>query len=104
MSTKPRKLPLVRRQPTDADDKRTWRQRFWAWLGFGPCEPPGFRPDPAYSAVHLVTEARVRLDWRDRLRVLVSGRLLMVTTTKTQPRVKRTESASSVGVLPPGRE
>lgn len=52
---------------------------------------------PAYMQTHVVAN----LDWRDRLRVLVSGRLHVQTNTKTDVNVERMQSWSAVYVEPP---
>ena len=52
---------------------------------------------PSYMQTHVV----VCLDWRDRLRVLVSGRLHVQTNTKTDVHVERMASTSAVWVEPP---
>lgn len=87
--------------------KPTIRQRIWWALGF--CwkktdenfewrmmEPPeeGFAP----GALH--TETHVLLDWKDRLRVLVTGHIGIDVYTKTDVPVKRARSRSDVAVLP----
>jgi hypothetical protein len=82
--------------------------RIWHWLGFHKSfseelfewrnmEPPeeGFAP----SAFH--TETHVILDWKDRLRVLVTGHICVDVWTKTDEPVNRAKSRSEVAVLPP---
>lgn len=85
-----------------APDPRPWRQRFWARLGFGECRAPyiedreGFAPGCGDSSVHF------DVDWRDRLRLLVSGRLAVSIAHKMDALPRRWESAAAMSVLPPG--
>ena len=65
------------RQPTIPDDLEGWA--------------------PSYMQTHVVAV----LDWRDRLRVLVSGRIHVQTNTKTDVNVERMQSWSAVYVEPP---
>lgn len=67
---------------------------------------PSRRPDipddlegwaPSYMQTHVV----VHMDWQDRLRVLVSGKVHIQTNTKTDVTVGRMESWSTVHVEPP---
>lgn len=62
-------------------------------------EPPedleGFAPS------YMVTEVVTVLDWKDRLRVLVSGKLKVSTQTKTDVIVRKMASQSAVYVLSP---
>lgn len=88
--------------------KQTIRQRIWQALGFHGrfseelfdwrnMEPPeaGFAP----SALH--TETHVTLDWKDRLRALVTGHIRVDVYTKTDVPVGKALSRSEVAVLPP---
>lgn len=86
--------------------KQSLRSRIWRALGFGMnnsmdmtdwrCEEePGFAPGA------LVTDTVVHLDFLDRLRVLVGGRLRIEVSTKTDVLVKKSKSMSAVGVMPP---
>lgn len=50
----------------------------------------------------LLTVVHVHLDWKDRLRVLVSGHVLVETRTVTDVPVARAKSTSTVSVLAPG--
>lgn len=52
---------------------------------------------PSYMQTHTVC----MLDWRDRLRVLVSGKLHVQTNTKTDVSVGRSQSWGAVWVEPP---
>lgn len=86
--------------------RETLSARIWRWLGFGMgnrwdmvewrCEEePGFAPGA------LITDTVVHLDFLDRLRVLIGGRLRIEVSTKTDVLVKKSKSMSAVGVMPP---
>jgi len=62
-----------------------------------PEDTEGFAPS------YLVTSCVCQLDWADRLRVLVSGRLHVEIQTKTDVIVRRTQSQGTACVLPPSR-
>jgi len=62
-----------------------------------PEDTEGFAPS------YMVTGCVCQLDWADRLRVLVSGRLHVEIQTKTDVVVRRAQSQSTVCVLPPSR-
>lgn len=82
-------------------EKLTLGQRFWRKLGFRErhIAPPD-APDMAPGWVATVTTTHV--DWRDRLRILVSGRVLLKSFTQTDVIVRKARSTSSFSVLPPG--
>lgn len=88
---------------TMAPDPRTLLQRFWSWLGFGWAHVE--RPDddvPGLAPGYMMSETEMGLDWGDRLRVLVSGRLHSQVVTQTDVMPRRMVSTSAVKVLPPG--
>lgn len=60
-------------------------------------EPPeeGFTPSCLHTETHCV------LDWKDRLRVLVTGHIVVDVWTKTDVLVKRSKSRSQIAVLLP---
>ena len=58
-------------------------------------EEPGFAPGA------LITDTVAHLDFLDRLRVLVSGKVRIEVSTKTDVLVKKSKSMSAVGVMPP---
>lgn len=84
-------------------DRRNFIDRFWSRLGFGTCANPnpwdeemeGFAP--SYLAVNTVAVFDV---W-DRLKILISGKVMVAASTKTDVIVHTAISASSVSVLPP---
>jgi len=81
------------------EEKRT----IWSHLGFGTCsaffedddEDDGFAPGS------LLTETFGHFDWRDRLRVLVSGKIMISARTKTDVPVDTAVTVSKVSILPP---
>lgn len=84
-----------------APDSRPWWRRALSKL-FPARAVPEFPDDLGGAAPgHLCTEVDVRLDWLDRLRVLVSGRLRVVTHTQTDVLVFQSRAASAVWVDPP---
>lgn len=77
----------------------------WQRLGFGRCRAPRPEEDEyaeGFAPSWLVTGVVCHLDWRDRLRVLVSGNLHVECALKTDVVVERSRSTSAVSVLPPG--
>lgn len=85
-----------------AADTRTWLQKFWSRL-----YPQAHVPIPedleGFAPSYMVTGVVTHLDWKDRLRVLVSGNLRVEIQTKTDVIVTKMVSQSAVSVLPPGR-
>jgi hypothetical protein len=55
-----------------------------------------------FAPSYMVTGVFARLDWQDRLRLLVSGKLHVEIRTKTDVIVSKMVSQSVVYVLPPG--
>lgn len=79
-------------------------QRLWSWLGFGlrPPTPSNMEDDPRYAPGALVTIVRTELDWADRLRVLISGRVVTQTRTVTDVPIGVAISRSSFSIGRPG--
>ena len=82
--------------------KPTRRQRFWRSLGFAlaPSVPQvedrrGYAPG---SATIITT---TRLDWGDRLRVLMSGHLVTGSAIQTDVEIRGAHTTSKTVVLPP---
>ena len=66
---------------------------------------PDFDDDPyneGYAESSLQTEVVVCLGIADSLRLLISRKLIVKTSTKTDVIVTRSYSKSDVGILPPG--
>ena len=79
------------------------RERIWLALGFGACSNPNPWPDemPGFAPAYVTVNTIAVLDWRDRLRVLLSGKLMVAASVKTDVMVGKAETASHVSVLPP---
>jgi len=81
-----------------------FKRTIWHRLGYGSRRASRFDDlddSPEWAPGHVVTEVRAYLDWRDRLRLLVSGRLMVEVTMKTDAPVMRSLSSSAIGVMPP---
>jgi hypothetical protein len=76
----------------------------WQRLGFGNCDAPYFDDDQfgeGWAPGQISTSVYAVLDWRDRLRVLISGRIKTATAIKTDHVVVQSYSACNFSVLPP---
>ena len=63
--------------------------------------PRASRPEVAGDArTYITTDVRVDVDWFDRLRLLVSGRILVQLRTYTDVEVKQAQSVSVFSVEP----
>ena len=69
----------------------------WHRLGFHTCIA-------MLEGGNLFTRVTARLSWKDRLRVLVSGRVMVAITIITEPECETKGSASRLSVLPPNYE
>lgn len=83
-----------------APDPRRWWERMLSRLFPAQhVEPPedieGFFPG------YTRTEIRVVMDWRDRLRALVSGKLTVIVLTQTDVAISKMRSGSTFWVNPP---
>jgi hypothetical protein len=92
-----------------AEDGHAYYVRFkptiWYRLGFRARSPE--RPDidelvPEWAPSLFVVEAKAHLDWKDRIRILVSGNIVIESVIKTDVAIGRSEATSGVGILPPG--
>lgn len=70
-------------------------QRLWRRLGFS---VPAW---PEMEGGNLMTDVTAILGWTDRLRVLVSGQVMIRISTICQHSPGLVESESTLGVLPP---
>jgi hypothetical protein len=59
-------------------------------------------PVPENAGHYMRTFVDVHLDWKDRLRTLVSGHVIVETITEMDVPVTRTRSKSTVSVVAPG--
>lgn len=80
-------------------------ERIWQWLGFGTCHAPHFDEipddDPSWAPGRMITKTYVRFDWPDRLRILISGKIMVEIAHKTSVTVPAAMSKSAVSVLSP---
>ncbi len=75
--------------------------RFWRRL-FPGTNPPKFDDVvPPYIEGGIFIETWIKLDWKDRLRFIVSGKLLVQTRTETDCVVRHARTCASVTVLSP---
>lgn len=86
----------------EAPDRRSLLQRFWSRAGFGaphvapPDDEDGFAPGGIVSTV--ITD----VDWADRIRILLSGRVGVQIRIQTDVIVGTAKSTARFSVLPPG--
>ena len=84
-----------------ARSPRSFSDRLWSRLGFGMCHVPAPEDTEGFAPSYIVTGVISQLDWRDRIRALVSGKIMVETHTKTDVIVGKMESVSRISVLPP---
>lgn len=80
----------------------TWS--FWRWLGFGHPYvrvPAELEEAEGWSPGCSVQDVAVYVDWLDRLRVLVSGKVMVQVSTQMDVMPGRMRSWSDFRVLPP---
>lgn len=92
---------MTDQQPTG--ECAVYRPTIWQRLGFNYARRPLMEDEafPDHAVGALINETFIKLDWVDRLRALVSGKLHVITTSKTDVPVARCVTASGVAVLPP---
>jgi hypothetical protein len=81
--------------------KRTLMQRLLRRL-FPSQHLPPIDPIPEWARGESLTQVRVRVDWRDRLRLLVSGRACIDVRLMSSADHRRAESRAAFYVAPPG--
>jgi hypothetical protein len=76
----------------------------WDKLGFGQSYPDAsdLEEDPRFAPGALLTVTKTQLDWPDRLRVLVSGRIVVRARTVTDVPVKVAITRSTFSICRPG--
>ena len=82
-------------------------QRFWSWLGCGKCRAPRPEEDEfaeGYAPSWFIVETFVCLDWKDRLRLLLSGKAMVQAAVKTDVQITRSRSTSAFSVLRPAHD
>jgi hypothetical protein len=83
----------------------TFAERFWPRLGFRHARAPDHAEDETgghWVAGVFIIESYVSLDWFDRIRVLISGKLHVEQAIQTDVVVGSARATSAFGVLPPG--
>lgn len=83
---------------------KKFKPTIWHRLGFGECRAP--RPDSeeyleGFAPSWLIVGTRIHLDWKDRLRMLVTGNLMVECAVKTDATISKSQASSAVSVLPP---
>ena len=76
----------------------------WERMGFGTCRAP--RPSEmeeaeGWAESWFIVVTRAHLDWKDRLRLLISGNLMIDHAIKTDVPIGRSQATSAISVLPP---
>jgi hypothetical protein len=83
-----------------APDTRNWFQRLLART-FPAKLAPRLEDKEGWAPGYMITEVVASLDWRDRLRVLVSGKVHVSTSTRTDVNVSKVHSETAVWVDAP---
>lgn len=80
-----------------------YKPTIWQRMGFGECAAPPLDDEdyPAMAVGRLITETVIHLSWQDRIRMLVSGKLMSCVSQKTDIGVTHCVSKASTSVLPP---
>jgi hypothetical protein len=79
-----------------------FKPTIWHRLGYGACHVDFPDEDePTLPPGAISTDIYIRLDWRDRLRLFVTGCLFVSVKTKTNVVVETAISRSGVGILWP---
>jgi hypothetical protein len=81
-----------------------FKPTIWHRLGFGECSAP--RPDSeetleGYAPSWFIVGTRIHLGWQDRLRMLITGNLMVECAVKTDVAISKSKASSAVSVLPP---
>jgi hypothetical protein len=86
--------------------RRAFWRAFWRRLGFNPWPVLQDLPPELGEAINLMNhmETIVYLSRRDRLRLIISGRLMVRHRVRTNVPVIELHAESAVGVVPPGEK
>lgn len=84
--------------------QRTPTQRLWDWLGFGQSYPEisPLEDSPNFAPGALVINTKVNVGWPDRLRLLLSGRVVVRTRTVTKEPITVAITRSTFSICRPG--
>jgi hypothetical protein len=88
-----------------AEYKPTLSERFWRAMGFKRAyvHAPNFMEEvEGFVSGSITTNVICHMGWLDRLRLLVSGKMIVALATMTNVTVDRAVTVSECGVLPPG--
>lgn len=90
----------------DAGQVQGVRRTIWQRLGFKQVRCTAFvdDDDPMFAPGYMLLETACVFDWKDRLRILVSGKVMISQSIRTDNHVIARKTASVVGVLPPDYE
>lgn len=79
-----------------------YKPTLWNRMGFNTCHANLEDADhPDLAEAYITTNVFTNFDWRDRLRILFSGKIMTAVATKTNIPVDTAISKSIVSVLPP---
>lgn len=82
---------------------RTLRQKIFSRLGFGTCTArPQMEEIEGFPPSWITAHTYIRLDWKDRLRVFVSGRLFVAQAIQTDVEVSQSVITTRTSVPAPG--
>lgn len=76
-----------------------FRPTIWHRLGFGYAAVASWHGDQDEDANYCCTDVVAVLDWRDRLRLVLTGRLSIAVRVRTQHDAGRVEGRSAVKVM-----
>lgn len=80
-------------------------QRLWWRLGFGARVQPSLGPPKeGFSDSYVHAGIYFDVTWRDRLRILVSGKLYIGIAVRMDVAPTKVETISNLSVLPPGHK
>ncbi len=74
-----------------------FKPTIWHRLGFGHAGIAPWNDDD--DAHYIVNDTVVVFDWRDRLRILVTGRIHVTARTRTETEVKHVETRAACKVM-----
>lgn len=83
---------------------QTYKPTLWKRLGFGHCSAPVMDEEdyPQLAPGALSLDTYLHFDWKDRIRLLISGNAMVSVRCKTNVIIDHAVSLSRTSVLPPG--
>lgn len=76
-------------------------ERLWWRLGFRECHAYFDEEIEGFVPSYMTTVVYGYLDWKDRIRLLISGKIMVHAATKTDKPIDRAITRSVVSILPP---